>query len=163
MSRKNPLKSAHPAPGPSSPANSIIVDKTTTDSRWGCEDLYEFSDINGNPAGRGKKASSGDSITWYCDEPFTFLAADKSHWAPAKWKALPLTGGTAFIALNSSAAAQPGLPTYSLTLQVIGNPGDTRRYTITIPQLDLTNLSPLGDRANNPPDNTLVRATVILQ
>jgi hypothetical protein len=166
MSRKTSLKSARPARGRPPAAISIIVKKTTKDSHKGYRDIYDFKDRGGNEAGQGVLASSGDNITWYCDQPFTFLAADKSHWDPAQpWKTLPLTDNTAFIALNSSVAAPPtpGLPKYSLTLPVNGNHGDTRRYTITIPQLDLTNLSPLRKRANNPPDNTLVRATVILQ
>jgi hypothetical protein len=159
MSRKTSLKSGRPPA-----AISIIVKKTTKDSRKGYSDIYGFKDRGGNAAGQAK-ASSGDIITWYCDQPFTFLAADESHWDPVRdWKPLPLTDGTAFMALNSIVAAppQPGLPKNSLTLPVNGNPGDARRYTITIPQIDLKKLT-LRKGANTPPDNTLVRATVILQ
>jgi hypothetical protein len=168
MLRKNPPKHAGQPPGPPPATEEIIVDKTTTDSRWGYEDLYELSDPVGNSAGRGKKVSRGAFITWYCDQPFTFLATDTSHWDPdpaQPWKTLPLTDNTAFVALTSSVVVppRPGLPKHSLTLRVNGNSGDTRGYTITIPQLALTNLSPLRKQADNPPDNTLVRATVILQ
>src|ERR1700730_15307176 len=62
----------------------------TASSGYG--DVYELRHPDGSPAGRHKKACSGDVISLRCNQSFTFLAAEREYWhspqstVPLAWK-----------------------------------------------------------------------------
>ena len=154
-------KSRAPAPPPKD--YPIIVTFTIVKMDDGHVDIYTFREPNDQAARRFKRAKSGDTVTWTCNEPFLLVPHKATQFLKQDATTPTLVTPTKPTPVAYGSQPKSG---NELTLKVQGNPGDELDYVL-LAGVDCSDLK-LRKRfmkVGGPVHGTtasVVRATIIL-